>query len=72
MYVCLCKAVTEADILDELDAGAQSLHDVQQSLGVGSQCGSCTGCARALIAEYHAEHEAEAADGALAGMAIPA
>jgi len=52
MYVCLCKAVTDSDIQAAMDQGAESLHDVQQSLGVGLGCGRCQATAREVVDAY--------------------
>jgi bacterioferritin-associated ferredoxin len=53
MYVCLCKSVTDIEIKRELQAGANSLCDLQRQLGVGTQCGSCCNYARDMVAEHH-------------------
>ena len=42
MYVCICKGITEQQIIDELNkAPAHSSKDVLKRLGVGSDCGTC-------------------------------
>ena len=41
MYVCLCKAVTDQEILDAVDAGADSAEELSDRLGVGTGCGLC-------------------------------
>lgn len=51
MYVCICKAVTEAQIHRAIENGATRLRDLQQELGVATQCGACAGCARGLLSE---------------------
>jgi bacterioferritin-associated ferredoxin len=53
MYVCLCKSVTDTEIEQELQAGANSLCDLQRRLGVGTQCGGCCSYARDMVAEHH-------------------
>ena len=55
MYVCMCKAVTDTDIKQALDGGAQSLSDIQQTLQVGMGCGRCQEEARSVINGYRAE-----------------
>ncbi|MCB1661392.1 MAG: (2Fe-2S)-binding protein [Pseudomonadales bacterium] len=55
MYVCLCKGITDRDIMDEMDQGARNLRDISKSLGVGSQCGRCCQSAKEVIQEYKAE-----------------
>ena len=51
MYVCLCKGVTDKAIAKAVAAGACSFTDVQNALGVSTQCGSCEQLARAIVAE---------------------
>ncbi len=41
MYVCLCKAVTDAQVRAAAAAGARSLADVSLACGAGSGCGGC-------------------------------
>ncbi|MEC7106937.1 MAG: (2Fe-2S)-binding protein, partial [Pseudomonadota bacterium] len=51
MYICLCQAVTDRDIQASVDAGAESLDDVQATLPVALNCGTCRDSAEALINE---------------------
>lgn len=41
MYVCVCNAVTETDIKNAVQEGANCLHHLEAKLGVNTQCGSC-------------------------------
>ena len=41
MYVCICTGVTERDIAEAIDNGAQTLSDLQQELGATTGCGTC-------------------------------
>lgn len=41
MYVCICHAVTEEEILDVVDAGAYTEIDVSDMTAAGTGCGSC-------------------------------
>ncbi|MCZ3387510.1 MAG: (2Fe-2S)-binding protein [Actinomycetia bacterium] len=41
MYVCICHAVTRAELDDVLARGARSLDAVGESCGAGTGCGSC-------------------------------
>ena len=52
MYVCVCHAVTDRDIREELERGASSLFDVQCRLPVGSCCGRCEDTAQQVIDEH--------------------
>lgn len=49
MYVCVCHAVTERDIDSAVAEGCCTLRQLREQLGFGSQCGRCTGCARAIL-----------------------
>ena len=49
MYVCLCKGITDSQIRQAVDAGATSLRQVRQQLGVASQCGKCSCLAREVL-----------------------
>lgn len=49
MYICVCRAVTDTQIRECVSRGACSLREVQQYLGVASQCGKCAPCAQQLI-----------------------
>ena len=55
MYVCICNKVSDSAIQMELDSGrASSFEDLQKSLGVATQCGKCTGCAKRLLRKHQA------------------
>ncbi len=41
MYICICNAVTEDAVLDAISKGAATLSDLQQELGVATNCGCC-------------------------------
>jgi len=49
MYVCLCKAVTDAEIREAAEAGAADVEQLAETLGVGSGCGSCLETAETII-----------------------
>jgi len=51
MYVCVCHAVTDRQIREVVDHGAQSLLDVQTTLAVGSCCGRCQSTAEEVVEE---------------------
>ncbi len=52
MYVCVCHAVTDRAIRDEVERGANSLFDVQCRLPVGGCCGRCEDTAQQVIDEH--------------------
>lgn len=41
MYVCLCKGITEKQLIDELNKSHGNDQDVLRRLGVGESCGIC-------------------------------
>ncbi len=41
MYVCVCKAVTDNQIREEVCKGACSMRDLSSRLGVAVTCGKC-------------------------------
>jgi len=41
MYICICNAVTEDAVLNAIAQGATTLGDLQQDLGVATNCGCC-------------------------------
>jgi len=51
MYICLCNAITDRDIVKAAEQGLQSPDDLAHELGVGLGCGRCTSCAKSLLAE---------------------
>jgi len=51
MYICLCNAITDRDIVKAAKEGARSGEDLAHDFGVGLGCGRCTSCAKSLLAE---------------------
>ncbi len=51
MYVCVCKAITDKQILRAIDEGADNLMKLKTSLGLATQCGRCSKTARAMLRE---------------------
>lgn len=49
MYVCICNGITDKQIRKAVAGGANSLQELRDELGVGSQCGSCTDYAMTLL-----------------------
>ena len=49
MYVCVCNAVTDREIVERVRAGADTLEAVRFELGVATCCGQCAECAQAVI-----------------------
>ncbi len=51
MYVCVCNAITESDVREAVDAGAEDLWDLQAATGLASGCGSCKEVAADMLRE---------------------
>lgn len=49
MYVCLCKGITDSQIRDAVNAGAESMRQVRDTLGVATQCGKCACDTRDIV-----------------------
>jgi bacterioferritin-associated ferredoxin len=41
MYVCVCKGLSERDLLETLKKCGPSLREVQNSCGAATDCGAC-------------------------------
>ncbi len=54
MYVCVCRAVTEQNIRDAVQAGAHSMKALREQLGVGEDCGCCGSCAKQCLRDANA------------------
>ena len=55
MIVCVCKRVSDREILRHVRAG-MGFDDIQFELGVATQCGKCEDCARDVVAQCHRSH----------------
>lgn len=51
MYVCICKGVTDRDIIAAAEQGATRLSQLKECTGLASQCGKCAGDAKAIFKE---------------------
>ena len=61
MYVCLCKAVTDTQILDAVDQGTRQVAQLEESCGLGTGCGRCRENAQQIIDSHLTEANAYAA-----------
>jgi bacterioferritin-associated ferredoxin len=52
MYVCICRAVTEAEVRGCIAAGACTVKDVVTRSEAGTGCGSCVGKIVALLGAH--------------------
>jgi bacterioferritin-associated ferredoxin len=51
MYVCVCAAVSERDILEAIDQGATTVEDVSFCTGAGKHCGTCARALASMVDE---------------------
>lgn len=58
MYICICNAVTDRHIENAVSEGALTVDDLQRTLALGSQCGSCVSCAKQCLSEIHQQNKA--------------
>lgn len=49
MYVCVCNAVTDSQIIAAVGAGHGTLRALRDHLGVAAECGRCARCAHDLV-----------------------
>jgi bacterioferritin-associated ferredoxin len=42
MYVCICEAVTERQVRDEIATGADSVEAIADRTAASTSCGTCT------------------------------
>ena len=49
MYVCGCRAVTDREVHEAVQAGARSAAEVAARCGAGSRCGNCVDLVLAVV-----------------------
>jgi len=49
MYVCVCNAVTESQVIRAVEEGVRNLRGLQARLGVALECGRCASYAHGLL-----------------------
>ena len=49
MYICLCNALTDTDILEAAAQGACRPREVHEACGCTAQCGSCVKQINAML-----------------------
>jgi bacterioferritin-associated ferredoxin len=55
MYICLCNAITDRDIVKAAEQGVSSSEDLAHQLGVGLGCGRCISCAKSVLSDALAQ-----------------
>jgi bacterioferritin-associated ferredoxin len=56
MFVCICNAVSDEDIREEVALGATSLNCLRNRLGVAGQCGGCANHAEETLQALMSEN----------------
>lgn len=51
MYVCICNAITDKEIIEAQKNGHTSIKKISQHLGVGTCCGRCIDTAKQILNE---------------------
>ncbi|MBW3615927.1 MAG: (2Fe-2S)-binding protein [Actinobacteria bacterium] len=49
MYICHCRAVTDATIEAAITSGASTIDEVARCCGAGSRCGGCWPALQAML-----------------------
>ena len=49
MYVCICNAITDSQIIEAQQQGHTSLEQITKQLGVGNCCGRCIETAKEVL-----------------------
>ena len=49
MYVCVCNAITDSQVLRAAEAGVRTLRGLQSRLGIALECGRCASHAHGLL-----------------------
>jgi len=81
MFICICSAISERQVIKAVQDGAQTLDDLQVDLGVAMCCGRCAETASEYLpGGRYAEHlsattigavvEEAANDASLGGMTV--
>jgi bacterioferritin-associated ferredoxin len=52
MYVCVCLAVTEAEVGEVIESGAHTREAVTQACRAGGDCGACHGMIENMIEDH--------------------
>ena len=58
MYVCICRRVSDREVRQVVESGAQSVDAVGERCGAGTDCGSCHDEIADLICEHRAARSA--------------
>ena len=57
MYICVCNAITDKQIIKAAEGGASTLQDLKDELKVATCCGRCATCANKVLREVHSRNQ---------------
>lgn len=49
MYVCICNAITDSQVIRAVEQGVRNLRGLQAHLGMALECGRCASYAQGLL-----------------------
>jgi bacterioferritin-associated ferredoxin len=51
MLVCICKGLSERQVLSTIQGGARTVEEIGKRCGAGTDCGTCEGALEAMLEE---------------------
>jgi len=49
MYVCICRGITDKQLINSIDEGATTMKELSAEHDIGSQCGKCCQSAKKIL-----------------------
>jgi len=57
MYICVCKAVTDKQLVSVIESGVCTRRELTHCLGVGKDCGKCNQEVKILLKQHSGQNE---------------
>ncbi|QBY04132.1 hypothetical protein E2K93_06920 [Thalassotalea sp. HSM 43] len=57
MFVCICHQITESDLANAVEQGANTMKEIREQLNVASQCGKCVQFAKQVLEEHNCNYD---------------
>lgn len=57
MYICVCKAVTDKQLVSVIESGVCTRRELTHCLGVGKDCGKCNQEVKTLLKQHSGQNE---------------
>lgn len=57
MFICLCHAITDKQIKQAIEEGADDIALLMETLDVATQCGSCFETVVDMVEEHHKQNK---------------